>query len=501
VKTWVVLLAAGAVLPLLAGCNSPPSGDAPPATAAVTGDRLENGTFYAFAHGGGDLVFSVASNGSADLVLYSGDDERLGHIGVGAERARGRFVLDGVKAGDLVLQALSVNGTLDVRSGGSPVKAFRELPVHIERRVLAQRPMSTLGSFGIPGNGASVDETIDLDLLRAPAEIVVLERANYGSLDIEVEGRSGVVYRASSSSSTFGGAPNLPFVTVDGEKHFENIRDGKLTAHVQASDFGGTVLLEARSFSRAVPVDGGAFASSEVPRFTYGLLPDQPVSFEVHRDAKRLYLWQEDGAACSKADATAVDAEPCADEAQVALFGPDDKRVATIAVPANGSVAVGVSEPGSWVAVLLAGEATLGADRVPGDFELHPIDVREAVSPAQAAGSGAGNYGQDRGALQVAGVPFRLTPTTIMDGATGDLPIGSPFDQISTQCEAPAVSVLRDGETIAAWGYDLGRFSRPAEPSPLEGTLLLGDGELEVSYSDFGPGCERLGVTVEGYAR
>ena len=62
--------------------------------------------------------------------------------------------------------------------------------------------------------------------------------------------------------------------------------------------------------------------------------------------------------------------------------------------------------------------------------------------------------------------------------------------------------MLRASETIAAWGYDLGRYAgRAEEPSAAGASRLLGDGALEVAYSDFGRACPRLGVTVQGYER
>jgi hypothetical protein len=486
-----------------------------PVTAAVEGDALRNGTFYAFAHGGGDLVFAVAGNGSADIVLYGADDQRLGHIAVGAEQAHGRFVLDGAPAGELVLEAVAVNGTLDIRSDGAPVDAFRPLTVHVERYVLAQAPRTETGQFGIPfgpREGETIDTTLAVDLLRAPSDLVVLENSMYSSLDIVVTGRSGVVYEASEGGSAVG-APSMVFQVVQtGEKKLENVRDGHLVARVQATDFEGTLLLEARSYSRAAVAKGGAYEADAglVPRFTYGVLPDQPVAFEVRAGATVLYLWQEDSqdadreeTTCSEVGQDNVPSQDCEPAyAHVALFGPADQRVATVAVPREGTLAIPVGEagPGSWVAVLLDGQATLGADRVPGDFELHPIDVVEAVSPASAAGENGTEYAQGRRPLDVSGIAFRLQETQMQDSATGDLPIDGTLGLFGS-CEEAAVSVLLDGETIGAWGYDLGRYSSGTPVLAIDPSTLLGDGDLEVAFSDFGPNCPRLGVLVQGYER
>lgn len=503
-KAWAFLLAAGALLPLLAGCNGPPPGEPVPITSTVGADRLENGTFYAFRHGGGDLEVAVAGNGSADLVLFGADDERLGHIGVGAERARGRFVLEGVEAGDLVLQAISLNGTLDLRSGGSAVQQFRALPVHLERHLLVQRGSSS-PIPGLPGTGGStIDEDVEVELLRAPVEIIAIARATYDSLDVVVEGDAGTVYQVSSGANPIGAPLGVYSGEMPGEDIPENMHDRFLSAHVQASSFEGVIVLEARSYSRAARAEGEAYRTDEVPRFTYGLLPDQPVSFEVRTGATELYLWQEDPPSAEDLadDCEAAEAggeEPCvAPDVHVALFGPADERVATVAVPANGTLAVPVHAAGTWVAVRLDGEATLGADRVPGDFELHPLEVAETTLPAEAAG-GENEYGQERHELDVPGVPFRFVPAVIGATAAGILPTDPSFGLIGA-CTYSSVSVLLEDETIAAWGYEIGRY--PAlETTPIDPALLLGDGELDIAYSDFGPSCDRQGVVVHSYDR
>ncbi len=503
-KTWAALLAAVAVLPLLAGCSEDPPSTPALVTSEVTADRLENETYYAFAHEGGDLDISVAGNGSAEVVLYGADDQRIGHIGVGAEQARGRFVLEGLSAGELVLRVVSINGTLDLRSGDSRVDGYRTLPLHIERHLLVERDASTPFIPALVGSGSSVDETLDLDLLRAPTDIVAVARANYETLDVRVSGRSGTIYDGGGGQ----GVPIQPNVFLDelpGEFHDENVRDGHVTVRVQATSFSGILLLESRSFSRARIAEGEAFASDDVPRFTYGDLPDQPVAFDVRADTTVLYLWQEDPPTAEEAsqecqDPDNAEQERCAfgSPAHVALFGPDDARVATLAVPANGTLAIPVVEPGTWVAVLLDGAATLGADRVPSDFELRPLDVVETVLPGEAAGQDDGSYGDDRRPLAANGVPFRIEPVTI--GSSGTTSTFDPMAQLFLGgCDPSAVSVLLDGETIAAWGYDAYRFSPDAQP--IAASLLLGDGELEIAYSDFGRGCSRAGVNVLGYER
>ncbi|HJQ93590.1 MAG TPA: hypothetical protein VJ874_04815, partial [Candidatus Thermoplasmatota archaeon] len=342
-KAWVALLAAAAAMPLLAGCSGPSPDTPGPLPLGVGGSELENGTFYAFAHRGGDLEFAAADNGSADVVLYGADDQRIGHIGVGAEQARGRFVLDGVGPGDLVLHALSVNGTLEVQSRGAAVTEFRALPVHVERHLLVQRDASLLGIPPVD-QGSPVDEVVEVGLLRAPSSVAVLAKATFDSLEVSVTGRSGLVHEVRASSGPFVG-PGMPFTTLQGESRPENIRDGELTVRVRASGFDGFLVLEARSFSRAEPAAPELRPTTDVPRFTYGELPDQPVGFEVRAGTTFLYLWQEGGPGCGEAEETGTgnqgnQAEACGEgPAHVALFGPRDERVATVAVPANGTLA------------------------------------------------------------------------------------------------------------------------------------------------------------------
>jgi hypothetical protein len=499
-KAWVALLAAAAAMPLLAGCSGPVEEAPPPLTASVTGSELENGTFYAFAHGGGDLAFSVAANGSADVVLYGADDQRIGHIGVGAEQARGRFVVEGVAAGDLVLHALSVNGTLDVRSRGTLVESFRALPLHVERHLLLEREGGLLPVPLVPNDGETVDEVVEVSLLRAPAVVTLLAKATYESLAITVKGRSGTLYEVQAGGSPFS-TPQAFFGPLPGEARPENVRDGEVSVGIQASGFRGLLVLEAQSFSRAEAVAGDVRPSSDVPRFTYGELPDQPVSFEVRAGTERLYLWQEGaGAGCGdEAEADGPECQP-GQPSHVALFGPDDERIATVSVPANGTVAVAAATPGVWVAVLLDGQATLGADRVPGDFELHPLETQETTAPAEAAGGDDGSYGVGRQGIDAGGVPFRVAPAAVNGVGTSALPNDPMSGGFIVGCDPSSAAVLLRGETIGAWGFGTGRVAEP-DLTPIDPALLLGDGELEVAYDDFGRGCDRTGVLVTSYVR
>lgn len=498
----IALLVAALLLPLLAGCSGRSPDPAPPATLAGAAD-LQPGRFYAFRHGGGELAFAVPANGSAEIVLYGADDHRIGHVGLGAAKASGRFVLDGLAAGELVVNVLAVNGTLDVRSGGDAVRSFRPLAQHVERHVLVSRPAQTpVLSFVL---GDPLDFEGNVSLLRAPTALrVVAAAAAFQDLEVRVFGREGTVHRVSTGSVASAPVPAYDGV-LSGTSYPENVRDGALGVEAYSSSFEGTLILEAESFSRAAIAEGGAHATRDVPRFTYGALPDQPVSFEVREGAKAVYLWVESGSGTSDGSSSSSSPAPsssdctsrstsdaCTDaRAAVALFGPHDERVATVLVPANRTIAVPVHEAGRWVAVLLRGEATLGADAVPGDFELHPLDTAEATTPSAPAGGSDGSYGEKREPLEVAGIPFHVEAVRRYPGGTF---LGFPDFGIAG-CGSSGAAVLRDGETVGAWGY-VGIEEPGWDPD-----LYLGDGALEAVHSDHGNACDRLVLVVTGYQR
>lgn len=498
-----VLLVA-ALLPLLAGCSGRPHEPAGPSPLEAAANGLQAGQYYAFDHAGGDLVFAVPSNGSAEAVLYGAGDTRIGHIGLGAGQASGRFVIDGLQPGSLVLGVLSVNGTLDVRSGGAPVAAFRPLPLHVERHVLVDRPSQTPALPILLDD--PLDESLNVSLLRAPAALrVVAHDASFQDLQVRVLGRDGLVHEVDLGTAA------APFPSYEealpGDSYPENIRDGQLTVDMRSSSFKGTLILEADSYSRAEVDEGGARPSRDVPRFTYGALPDAPVSFEVRAGAKQVYLWVEgrgesqttsassssqspsQAAACAR---QAAQSDACQDDRPaVALFGPHDERIATVVVPADQTIAVPVRDAGTWVAVRLRGEATLGADAVPTDFELHPLDTVQATTPDGPAGGSDGTYGEERVPLRVEGVPFHVE--ALQQSATDGM-FGVPTFGFGA-CGGATLAVSRDGETIAAWGYQ-GLQQPTWDPD-----LYLGAGDLAVTHSDYGGACGRLSAVVTGYTR
>lgn len=508
----VFLLVAAFLAAGLAGCaDDPPGVPVPdPGLVAVAATELVPGGFYAFDHPGGELAFSTRGNSSAEVVLYGGDDRRIGRIGVGDQDTSGRFVLDDVPAGELVVEVLELEGDddgLDIRSAGQRVRGFERLPVHVERHLLVQVDFSETSLGGLlPFGGGPVDENKDLQLRRAPSSLRLLYLGSHSDLSVVVSGSSGPVLQAESSGGVPATGP-YDLYPVPGQQVFtENIRDGRLSAQVSAESFQGVLFLEARTFSRARPVEEQGMPTPDVPRFTYGPLPDQPVSFQVHDEAENLYLFYEgtgsEGICRGSVEDPPADADgSCSEAALVALFDADDRRVATVRVRFNETVAIPVDAAGEWVAVLLAGEATLGASRVPADFELHPLDVRTAQVPQAAAGENGGNYGQATSEATVDGVLFRITGVQESPRISG---FGvTPLDY---RCASPSLIAYQGGEAIAAWGIDEDQYdpgtSGPAEPTAVFDPNALLDGTgLTLVHDDFGPECDRMTLSIEGYSR
>lgn len=510
----VFLLVAAFALPLLAGCADP-AGPGPtvesPGLVAVAPTDLSVGGFYAFRHDGGELVFQTEGDVAADVVLYGGDDRRIGRIGLGGDGAAGRFTIDNVDAGELVVEVRALDGGdgIDIRSGGSRVRDFQALPTHIERRVLLQRQNDAVSQFGIPTAALQpADENVDFELLRAPSSLRLLLQGNYQDLAVAVVGEDGVVLRAEEPGGPVGpqGFGTFSFEEIPSQSFGENVRDGSLSAQVSAADFRGVLLLEATSFSRARAAPSDVQATDEEPRFTYGVLPEQPVTFHVKAGTQWLYLLYEGDDSGSKACRDAAEeagADPekaCGEAALVALFGPDDQRVATVHVPFNQTVAIPAVAEGEWVAVLLDGEATLGADRVPADFELHPIEVRSGAVPTDAASAQTGEYGQAEAPVQGQGVVFRITGE--FRGATVfQFPLG-----FGPGCSPATLVARQGGETIGAWGFGADANANPndADTAP-RGTMdpngFLDGSPLSVVYDDFGPDCNRMVLAVDGYVR
>lgn len=498
-KPGPFLLAAAVAATLLAGCSADPPPASPLDLALERGpDELEAGRFYAFGHAGGELALSVEGNGSADVVLFGADDTRLGRVGVGTGETGGRFELDAVAGGELVVQVLGLDGELELRSAGALVQSYHELPRHVERHILlhvAREPLERLGVLPtlMP---EPADETVEVDLLRAPSDLRLLAEGEYTDLEVVVQGEDGVVLEASDSGGPFpaAGLGVVSFGVIPSQMRSENVRDGRLTAHVRADHFKGILLLEGESFSRARPTGVESEPTQDVPRFTYGPLPNQPVSFQVRDGTTRLYLLQESEPddVCSASEPESTDC--VAPMATVTIFDPEDRRLATVVVPWNTTMAVQVTVPGTYVAVLLAGQASLAADRTPADFELGPLDVKSVIAPEGYASETPGEYGQARSEVTGQGVVFRITPQDQASTPFG-LPTGGP------DCARTSLAVAQGGETIASWGFDQRSYDFDLEGTPEAASRLLAGGPLTLVHDDFGSECVRTSLLLEGYER
>ncbi|MEK6976684.1 MAG: hypothetical protein AABY18_10140 [Candidatus Thermoplasmatota archaeon] len=482
-------LAVLAMVPLLAGCTG--GDDAPGVVAGIPAADLEAGHFYAFRHNGGALVFTLDGDGDAAFDLYDGNDRRLGSVGFSSETTRsGLHRIDGVGAGELVLGLLTLNGTLRVESGGSGVASFQALADHIERHVLVDRApradlMGPIGIGGLPlSDQQSADEAVAVALRRAPAQLRVLGTGPWSNLTVDVLSEKGVVLSTGEAAATpvFSIEASRELVAIAGQFTPQNLRDGNLTARVRADDLAGALLLEARSYSRA-GLPGPAQAGPDVAdvAFTYGVLPDAPVSFDVHGDATRLVLWQEG---------------PPADNATVAVFGPDDRKLAVVHVPRTGTIVVPVAAAGQHVAILLGGKATLGADEAPSDFDLRPLDVTDTVVPSGRAGEN-GRYAIANEQLDLP-TAFRFLPTVV--STPGDV-LGQPQMPFGSCTTGLFARVDQAGEAVLA--AVLATPGSAADPAPFVlGTMALRDGPLTLTYDGLGDdGCDRPAIVIQSYVR
>ncbi|HEX2065261.1 MAG TPA: hypothetical protein VHI93_00470 [Candidatus Thermoplasmatota archaeon] len=479
-------LALLAILPLLAGCVSPGNAvtdlEATPQTLTVPPSRLEAGTFYAFRHAGGTLALGVLAGGRAQVELFNGADQRLGQLSLSDALAGGAVRFQGMEPGDYVVRMLEVNGTLRIDSGGG-APALRPLATHVERHVLLQAPRGTTPSLpngGLPGLPASppAERSLDLRLLRAPTSLRLLAAGEHTSLEVELRSPSGPVLSATSGGFSTLRSLGPALVEVESEFHRENVRDGHLAGHVRAQDIEGVVLLEAASFSRAEPPALDAAPTRASPRFSYGHLPDVPARFQTGPRASQLLLH----------------GNPTLDgnRTWVGLFDGHGRRLGTVPVEVGATLAVPVAASTTYVVALLRGNATLGADAAPSDFELHPLRVRAQTLPAEGAGRG-GEYGQGAVDADGGGV-FAVEPVLVSPGS-GTLPF---FDPFVNGCLEGTVRVAQGNETLGHWdGRALQRF---ASPDPGDAALRVRDGPLRVLDDGFGAaGCPRLAVQLQSF--
>ncbi len=500
----LVILAASAVAGCLGGGSPGAGATAPPGLLGP--EQIQAGGFFAFWHAGGDLTFAMDGAGDASLVLYDAQDFRVQDIEIRSSlNETGSAQVSGVEAGDLVLAVSILNGSLKVTSARTIVTAYWPLGLHVERHTLVNRSPALLRDpFGLPlgvFDQPVPDTTIHLRLLRTPTNMELLASGSYREVDVSVQGAGGSIFaviKRSSSPGTF--QPGMRFNAIDSNYFWpENARGPDVTARVEAASLDGALVLQSWSFSRALPPAGAASIAERGPvdapasddslpasvrdgvAFTYGLIPGQPVSFQVHSDATNLYLWSE---AADNATSWAT------------IFGPDDLRLATVPVTAGARVQVPVPASGEHVIVLLEGNLTLGADRAPADFQFHPLDVRTAQAPASPAGSG-GTYGTENQTITPVGVPFRIRYVPAMGGSMG-------FPGLA-ECGGETTLIVRqENETIFLWkdGYDVQGWWAAYDVAGASARLMRDD-PLHLVHDGFGGGteCSHAGVAVDGYVR
>lgn len=451
----------------LAGCVGSEEAAGPaPLHTGVDAAGVEAGGFYAFEHAGGRLELGVAGGGRLDVELYDGSDRRV--AGVRLDGAASAPVTVTVDAGTPVLHVRDLDGTLDLHSHDRPVQRFWPLPVHLERHVLVQRDDDAV--LPLPGfpSGERVDASAVLDLPRAPTGMRVLLNGRADDLSVEARTPLGLVYEAVGG---FGGttfAQGSQLRPLPGEYHPGASQQGPLQVQVAAAALGGDLVLEVHSYSRASEIAARPAAAAGDLAFEYGNLPAGPAAFQVHPEAAHVGFASEGGAV-------------------VALFGPNDARLGTYAV--NGTVRIPVEAGGDHVAVLLEGEASVGAERAPADFQLAPLDrVNQSVFPEWTDASG--RYRQQAANVAPAGVAYLVEPLArgfAFDPREGDALL---------QChEAGTARVEQGGESLGFWGPSL-------QDQPVAHGARLAPAGFQVHFDGFGDGsCQDTGVRVLSYQR
>lgn len=494
-----LLLVATLLAAMLAGCAKDDSA-APevPAVGEVAGSKLDEGASYGFFHGGGGLSFAVATGDQADLDLFDGQDHRLGRIHL-ADNTSLRFTFDRVASGDVVVQVLSLNGTLTARSGGDEVVGFRRMPEHVERHLLAQQEGSFALPFGLPDLGIlptnPADAQLYINLTRAPQLLRVLAAGTYSGLTVKITGAGGPLLEASGSA----GPDLIPipggngFQTVSQVFFSENVQDARLNVTLHADDLDGVIILEALSYSRAPDIiPAGARAAPENAMFTYGLLPDRPVRFQVHPEATELRLLAPmDGGDVPDATQQGIPGANTTEvAARVALYDTKDNKIAGLELAPGEAIAVPVSGGGDYVAVALDGAVILGADRAPADFELHPLVVQEQYEPSQPP-SQRDEYAQSKTQVDAAGTPFRITPADIVNDAF--IGVSLPDVGLLLGCRPEGTMRVAQGNETLGFGGDA--HSQDA-------SVRLRNAPFTLVTDGFGPGCgTHKGAFIESYVR
>lgn len=516
-------------LPLLAGCLSDDAdlGEAM-APYAVPATGLESGAAYAFDHVGGSLSIGLDGDGSAVAALYDPQDIRLGVLELGADAFRRDVHLDELDPGSYVVKINQLNGTLDVRSGGTSVAAFQELGTHFERIALVDRPIETdatlglLPAAGVQAGGEAVDLDTNITLQRTPTLMRLYAAGSGSDVHVQVRGGAGTVLAYDGDYGNAGSTSEPQLVPLGADFFSFNVRDATLDVVVEAQAMDGALILEAWSYSRLVPspaVPASRVAMDDMP-FTYGSVPSRPVLFQVHDRASALYVWSSledprfadgwggsedggDGGSGSNntggSNATgspqgsqgSQETRPEGPVPWILLFGPDDRRLGAYPVPAGVILRIPIDGGGDHVAVAKSGDVYLGADRAPINFQLSVLDVQETVLPSDPAGS-TDRYGQRNGSADVAGVPYSVRPT-MAEPEGSSMPPG-PDDIAFTGCsDEGTVRVVQDGETLG--------FVRPGSGSEVDRLDLHVVPGMTFIQDGLGGSCGHQALAVQGYLR
>ncbi len=465
-----------------AGCLG---GDEPAAPTAVPvgtvpAGNLTAGSTYAFSHAGGDVTVALDGAGHARIELYGPDDARLGGLELVENATRSATWLE-VAAGEPVLRVVDLNGTLRVTSDGGVVAGFWSLSAHLERHILAENPAGLYALGGLFGQSPA-DARVNVTLLRAPLTLRLLASHSYNGLTVQVHGAKGLVLAAEGAGGEAMPLPGFPFPPsleeVAATFYPENLVDGRLNVTLTAEGLEGAVILESWSYSRALPLAPPVAALPLAsPAFLYGPLPDRPVMFQVHPQAKALLL-QLEGNLSDGRDAPARNASAEVPAGSVMLFDAADRPLGVIAVPAGAVVSLPVTGGGAFVAVARSGTILLGADRAPADFELHPLETWEDWQPPQPAGTGD-EYTQATWEVPVQGVLYGVAS----DETYGTLPTVGLFGCPGGE----SLALLQGNETIALVLDD--RDTASDAPRFLDGSPLLirqdGFGTADCPFDQF----------------
>ena len=475
-------LALLATIPLLAGCVQDPAIPLLPAPSpfAIQAFQAQPGRSYAIDHPGGTLTLRIAAASAGALVLYDGEDRRLGAYSLGGGGAAD-LRIDELAPGRHVLQVVGLNGTLMVEGPAGPVPLW-PLRTHVERHVLASRPAQPVPPIPLVPRD-TIHDAVRLDLTHPPTGLVLYADGDFGDLHLELSSPAGEVFRSDWGGAKFDPPFYEQLEPVPGTFHSENVRSPSLEGRLDVEDLQGVLLLDATSYSRALPA--GQELVSKGPSTVsvgyrqYGLLPPRPVAFHVSSQATHLAFWNDGALPSSSLRAP--------DPSWVAIYDAKDRKLASVPVLPGTVTTLQVEAAGEYVAVLLSGNATLGADAAPPELGLKPLDTLTQVVPQRPAGKG-GEYGQANETIAPQGVLYGIGPTEIMDALA--------FPQPQFVClPEPSLRILQGGEVLAAWGPQW-----QPEGGPV-GVLLDGS-ETTLWHDGFGPSdCPRLGAKLLSYVR